>query len=297
MLELNKQRTDTTVLVDEILHSIFFLGAISYPHFTPEMIVGEKVNPLKSNFPRPFDLYSSQVPKRCPISCLLDMVVKVTGQQNETEIICKMHDILDKLERENNEKTLISSTICVSQKKNEPTSVRYYGVSMSTSGRNPGKIMVAASCLFAWDSHVGDAVMTYILKEFDNTKSKKAKESETSSFDGTIKVAKHLECQAYNITRKEKMPPCKACAELFGLVTNEKNGWDYGNCAEVGSISNLLKNEVEVKNQISTAPNGQPDEIRKEVIGKITAHLKNLLKTVKFKEWNGGVYTPSERNS
>ncbi|XP_035850090.1 uncharacterized protein LOC118493640 isoform X2 [Sander lucioperca] len=93
MLELTKvlmeEATEhATVLVDEILHSIFFLGKINDPQYPPETIVtdAEMLDGLKSTCPRPFAHYSSQLPKRSPFSCVLDMIVLLTGQENEEEI-------------------------------------------------------------------------------------------------------------------------------------------------------------------------------------------------------------------
>ncbi len=64
------------VLTSQIFHSIFFLGNISTPPFSPEDIVTdeEMLEMLKGHYPRPFGRYSSQLPKQSPISCVLDMV-------------------------------------------------------------------------------------------------------------------------------------------------------------------------------------------------------------------------------
>ena len=64
------------VLTLQILHSIFFLGKINDPQHPPESIVtdAEMLENLKNTYPRPFDHYSSQLPKRSPFSCVLDMV-------------------------------------------------------------------------------------------------------------------------------------------------------------------------------------------------------------------------------
>ncbi|XP_073318907.1 uncharacterized protein [Pagrus major] len=123
---------------DLILHSIFFLGEINKPRYIPKEIVSddEMLNALRDHYPGPFKCYSSQLPKRSPFSCVLDM------------------------------------------KNTAEDSVRYYGVSMSTSGRNPGRIIVAVCCLSTWDSHVADAVMTY----YPSKKRKKP------YFDGTIRL-------------------------------------------------------------------------------------------------------------
>nr|XP_020444812.1 uncharacterized protein LOC109953687 [Monopterus albus] len=151
MVEMSNTSNDidyATQLVDEVLHSIFFLGKINDPRFFPEKIMKdeEMLNELKVNYPRPFDLYSSRLPRRSPFSCVLDMVVHLTGERNEDTIINRLRELYHQLSD-------ITST-------ESPDSVRYYGVSMSTCGKTPGQIMVAACCFGYWDSDIADAVMT-----------------------------------------------------------------------------------------------------------------------------------------
>ncbi|XP_008293652.1 uncharacterized protein LOC103367411 [Stegastes partitus] len=283
MVELSIQtREDTSVLVDEILHSIFFLGRIHKPPISPEIILKDDdeaenlLSTLMSCYPRPFELYSSQLPRRSPFSCVLDMTVLLVGQENEEEIKDRLQDFIDTVEEDVPSNHLISSTICVSQKYNN--SVRYYGVSMSTSGRNAGKIMVAASCFGAWDDYVADAVMTYYP---DKEKSKK------EYFDGTIKIPDYVRCQAFNLKSGGKMNPCKSCGNLFGLSTDEETEWPYGNCAEVESLSNLLKNENEVKEQSQPRSPTWTPENRETARESVLQDLGAVLHTIQFETWDG----------
>ncbi|XP_056255803.1 uncharacterized protein LOC130184055 [Seriola aureovittata] len=278
MMELSeKTQEDTSMLVDEILHSIFFLEVINDTKFSPNNIVRDEkmLNELKTRFPNPFDHYSSRLPKRSPISCVLDMIVRLIGQENENQIIKMLQDVIRPKSGDNNskKKRFTSSTICVSQKTEGPDSARYYGVSMSTSGRHPGRIMVAASCLSAWDSHVADAVMTYCPGT-----------TKKSYFDGTIQLPESVRCQAFSLSTGDEMPPCRSCGNLFGLYKNtEDEGWAYGNCAEVESLSNLLKNENEVKKQVQPTSQMCKDENRQKAKKETKDHLLDLLQKVKFK--------------
>ncbi|XP_052326040.1 uncharacterized protein LOC118397999 [Oncorhynchus keta] len=43
--------------VDEMLHSIFFLGWIHSPKYTPEMILGDHLSTMMKIFPQPFELH------------------------------------------------------------------------------------------------------------------------------------------------------------------------------------------------------------------------------------------------
>lgn len=120
---------------------------------------------------------------------------------------------------------------------------------MSAPGRNPAKIMIAASCLGALGDYVSGAVMTYCLKNIKK-----------SFFDGTIILPQGVRCQAFNLSRGEEMLPCGACGNLFGLHMADIKVWAYGNCAEAESVSNLLKNEAEVKRQAGpTSPLFTPE--------------------------------------
>ncbi|XP_074470329.1 uncharacterized protein LOC141754847 [Sebastes fasciatus] len=265
MVKLNAKHP--TLLMDEILHSIFFLGKLYDPEFKPESIVSDEneiSEMLKDHYPRPFNLYSSEVPKRSPFSCVLDMIVHLYGQKNdENEIIKRLQDFISQLEPGKSD-GLVSSTICVSQRNSE--SVRYYGVSMSTSGRDPGRIMVAASCLSSWDSKVADAVMTY-----------KSNKTKRKYFDGTIKLPKHVRCQAFNLSDGEVKSPCSSCGNLFGLKTSKTKWSAYGNCAEAESLSNLLKNDETVREQVRPTSDTCTDENRETVKKSVLTELKSLL--------------------
>ncbi|GLD57958.1 uncharacterized protein AKAME5_001012000 [Lates japonicus] len=272
VLELSDQtEEDTTMLVDEILHSIFFLGEINDPPYSPDDIFDdeEMLNVLRECYPRPFDLYSSQLPKRSPFSCVLDMIVHLIGQENEREITGTLQELIGQLSRGPKAKHLISFAVCVSQNTEISDSVRYYGVSMSTSGRPPGQIIAAASCLSAWDSHVADAVMTYYP---DKTKK--------SYFDGTIRLPDNIRCQAFKLSDATEVPPCRSCGNLFGLRTTESKEWAYGNCAEAESLSNLLKNEIQVKKQIVHLI-GQENE--REITGTLQELIGQLSRGPKAK--------------
>ncbi|XP_068580829.1 uncharacterized protein [Cebidichthys violaceus] len=287
MLGLNNQAPDEAkpaaeALVDEILHSIFFLGRIHNPSFSPRSILSndEMLDALQECFPRPFDLYSSQLPRRSPFSCVLDMIVLLLGQQNESEIIDGLQEIIIDL-NPGGSRDLVSSTICVSHRTDNENQVKYYGVSMSAPGRFPRRFMIAASCLSSWDRHVAGAVMTY----FPNKTKKR-------DFDGTIRLPQHVRCQAFDLFDVDEKPPCRSCGNLFGLTTGEMEEWVYGNCAEVESLSNLFKNEVDVKDQARPTSTKYSDENRERVENAMRVDLRNLLMEKNDFKWRGDFYSP-----
>lgn len=151
---------------------------------------------------------------------------------------------------------------------------------MSTSGRNAGQIMVASSCLSNWDSYVAGAVMTYCPK---NVK--------TTYFDGTIKLPENVRCQAFNISQRQEMLPCQSCANLFGFTENGPKQWPYGNCAEVECLSNLFKNDKEVKERARPSSPTYTDANRQKTKESVLKELKDCLRMLKF-QWDGEFYTP-----
>ncbi|XP_044191828.1 uncharacterized protein LOC122969878 [Thunnus albacares] len=276
MLVWWKKTAGSRQFVDELLHSIFFLGKINIPPYPPEMIFpDEMLNALKKEYPQPFLLYSTHLPRRSPFSCVLDMIVLQKGQENENQIIQSLKALIKTLKP----KFLVPSTICVSQKS--VNAVRYYGVSMSTSGANPGKIMIAASCCNFWDDYVAGAVMTYYPKKVKN-----------SYFDGTIKLPEYVRCEAFSLCKEERMPPCRSCGNLFGLRTTDTKEWAYGNCAEAESVSNLLKNEKNVKVQARPTSVTCTEENRQGAKISVLKELKRVLCMVKFEKWDNHFYIP-----
>ncbi|XP_019205857.1 uncharacterized protein LOC109196335 [Oreochromis niloticus] len=257
------QEDSRSALIDEMLHSIFFLGKI-LKDFSPEDIIADKemLENLNTYYPRPFRCYQTHFPRRSPFSCVLDMIVLHKNPENEEQI----KQSLQRFARGLDPEYLVSSTICISQKsKTDQNSKRYYGVSMSTKGPNTGQIVIAASCLNNWHEYVSGAVMTY-YPEMDKK----------NYFDGTIKVPKNIRCEAFDIRSGNKKDPCRSCHNLFGLNTEQIKEWDYGNCAEAESLSNLLKNEEEVKKK--TNVNKYSAENRKKAEKEVHDNLMDVLK-------------------
>ncbi len=154
---------------------------------------------------------------------------------------------------------------------------------MSTSGRNPGRIIVAASCLSGnWDSYVAGAVMTYNWKK-----------ERRGSYDGTITIPESVRCEAFRLSDSKYMIPCKSCGNMFGLETDGKDKWAYGNCAEVESLSNLLKKEAAVREQARPTPASYTDANREAAEESVLRELKDCLRMLHF-NWDGEYYVPRE---
>lgn len=211
--------------------------------------------------------------------CVCLQIVHLTGEDNEDEILKSLTELDNQLKRKPKKKHLISTTVCVSQDTMIPNSVRHYGVSMSTSGGVSGQIMVAASCFSTWDSRVADAVMTFYPDKVRKP-----------YFDGTIRLPDRIRCQAFRIRDGAEMAACNSCAELFGLLRPETaKKWAHGNCSEVESVSNLLKNETSIKEQVQLTSEVITDENRQRARGSVLRRLEGLLNDVTFK-WDYNFY-------
>lgn len=208
-------------------------------------------------------------------------IVDKTGQEKEKEILSSLKAFIGEL-KEDNAIDLISSTVCVSQPKNDQNSTRYYGLSMSTAGSLPGRIVVAACCLSNWEEYVAGAVMTYYPKM-----------EKKPYFDGTIKLPGHVRCAAFNLSTLQPMLPCTSCANLFGFKEKDIKSWPYGNCAEDESISNLLKHEKEVEEEARPLSPSYTEDNKKKAKESVLKELTNYLKQMKF-SWDKTFYTPSK---
>ncbi|XP_038156296.1 uncharacterized protein LOC119793278 [Cyprinodon tularosa] len=277
----------TSGLMDELLHGLIFLGKIRDQPCSPEAILGKGKTylNLKTNYPEAFETYSTHLPRRSPFSVVLEMVVKLKGQNNDKEIRETLQDIILKIDLKNCRKLdrIFSSTLCVSHAKED--SKKYYGVSMSTTGPNAGRIVIAASCLSSyWDEYVAGAVMTYYPQ-------KKKK----SYFDGTFELHGDATCTAYSIKNGSEMDPCKSCGNLFGLKTTCEKEWPYGNCAEAESLSNLFRNDAEVKRKSRPTSDTCTPENRERAKDDTRRELTNTLQRVNFR-WNGKYYSDKRRH-
>ncbi|XP_031163688.2 uncharacterized protein LOC116055796 [Sander lucioperca] len=285
MVAMERQKPNR-VLVDEVHHSIFFLGKINTPPFPPEMILSdaEVLNAFKSLYPGPFEKCSSQVPRRSPFSCVLDMVVYVTGQVNEGAIIQQLQQFIGELRGGINKKPLVSKAICVSQSKS-PGSVRYYGVSMSTDATGRKKVLIGASCLRIWHTYVADAVMTFYPEKATGGFARK------TYFDGTIRVPEqNVRCVTFDLYNGEVKPPCKSCRELFGLTGGATEATvPYGNCAEAESLSNLFRVDEAVRDQVPAPTGGDRARAERTVL---EAHRGLVRSFPVFNQWTDHFYIP-----
>ncbi|XP_029590530.1 uncharacterized protein LOC115175440 [Salmo trutta] len=126
--------THIITLAEEMLHSIFFLGNIHVRKCSPEMILSSgMLEIVREVFPRPLASYSTELPRRTPFSCLLEMVV--TLKNNDRDIKDHLSNLITELGLVGDHK-MIAATICVSyytDDQHKPM-FHYYGASLSSTG-------------------------------------------------------------------------------------------------------------------------------------------------------------------
>ncbi|XP_026999754.1 uncharacterized protein LOC113641304 isoform X2 [Tachysurus fulvidraco] len=232
-MEMTGKNDRLRVYMDEILHSIFFLGYIHKLRLAPERFFGkETVTKAKEMFPWPFEMYKSQLPTRTPFSILLDMMEIV----HEENILTELQKLLEKLKfpphlhKPGNTYeqfySLESTVICVCYLDSDPK--RYYGASLSCRTGNSKRILIDVSCLKTWHELVSHAVMSFYPE---------------GPGDG-ITFPTSVKCQAYfrDSNGYNKRGPCFKCHQLFNLKDPDPGKGDhpYGNCAEAECLSKLL---------------------------------------------------------
>ncbi|KAF4080477.1 hypothetical protein AMELA_G00171680, partial [Ameiurus melas] len=252
------------VHIDEMLHSIFFLGYIYNPKLTPsEFFIKSTIDKLKKLFPEssqnftlelkdelmelfpePFEKYKTHLPTRTPFSILLNMMEILYG--TEDKIKENLQLLLEELKfpyplhRSGNEHQhyyiLEATVICVCYSETD-LQKKYYGASLSCRKGKAKSILIDLSCLKTWHEFVSHEVMSFTSGGRCNG----------------ITFPESVKCQAYfrdwneNVYREKS--PCLKCKELFNLQDADLGSvkHPYGNCAETECLSKLLCNNKDIR--------------------------------------------------
>ncbi|XP_062841480.1 uncharacterized protein LOC134300932 [Trichomycterus rosablanca] len=276
ILKLPIQANQLNKHMDEMLHSIFFLGHIHefslrpkdfFPTFT-------SYKKMKSNFPEPFKKYNNHLPSRTPFSVLLSMMEKLYCTEeriiDELLLLLKKLNFPNPLHKPGNTcqqyYTLESTVICVCSGLGPQ---KYYGASLSCKGEAAKRIMIDVSCLKTWHEYVAHAVMSFYPDE--------------ASGD-TITFPQSLRCQAYyrdwSKNVYEKRQPCLNCKNLFNLQNAEtkRKDYPYGNCAETECLSKLLFNDqaMQEETEINNHTEENLEYLRYLTKERLIKHLNNV---------------------
>ncbi|XP_017337203.1 uncharacterized protein LOC108272889 isoform X2 [Ictalurus punctatus] len=260
----NKKLDNLFVHIDEMLHSIFFLGYIYNPKLTPseffrkstidklkelfpessQNLTLELKDELMELFPEPFEKYKSHLPTRTPFSILLNMMEILYGTEDKIkenlQLLLKELKFPYPLHKSGDEYqhyyTLEATVICVCYSETH-LQKKYYGASLSCRLRKAKRILIDLSCLKTWHEFVSHAVMSFTSGD---------------RYNG-ITFPESVKCQAYirdwneNVYRKRR--PCLNCAQLFNLQDADLGSVNhpYGNCAETECLSKLLCDNKDIR--------------------------------------------------
>ncbi|XP_050957336.1 uncharacterized protein LOC127158231 [Labeo rohita] len=276
MQEFKKEQNKLRTYVNEILHSIFFLGIIHEDCLTPVDILNAQnasAEILRQEFPEPFGKYKSHLPKRTPFSILLDIMQLTFGtKENIMNELCSLMKRLKfpyPLDRPANKNqryyTLESTVICVCS-NSRCTSQEYFGASLGCRTEKAKSIMIYSSCLNTWHEYVSYAVMSF----------------QHQTKGDSLQFHESMQCQAYirdwkENTYKERQP-CMNCTRLFSLPEGtEQEHYPYGNCAETECLSKLLINDqfmrenTEIRNYTTDKMDMLKDSTRKLLQEKLAS--------------------------
>ncbi|XP_065144470.1 uncharacterized protein [Paramisgurnus dabryanus] len=284
--EYKKEQNLLKPHVNEILHSIFFLGILY--HLTPnDFLSVNTAESLNQIFPDPFKKYKSHLPKRTPFSVLLDiMVLKYDTEERVMEELCSLlkelkfpQPLYKPGNKMQNFYTLESTAICVCFNSHDPSKV-YFGASLGCR-KKAKSIMIYSSCINTWHDHVSNVVMAYSHQQQNG--------DDLKLWLPRLNFSQSMKCQAYLRDWSEnkyiEILPCLNCQRMFSLPGEEREQefYPYGNCAETECLSKLLLNDdfMQENTDIENYSQEQMADLKTQTINtlrKLLASIPSLSK-------------------
>ncbi|XP_067914400.1 uncharacterized protein [Heterodontus francisci] len=301
--------------IKEILHTILFLCHINLPSFEPQDLLQESWECWYHKLPDVFKQYETHLPTRPPYTILLEIVVDCKESDNTEEILALLSILNKKMTVEQNSQKgrrcgnnlcFVSTVIscCFFQDLVRGTKTNnYLGASVSCFGKHQKEIMIDILCCQTWNKDISLAVCMAL-----------------ECHEQAIKFHPLVHCTAYSMKDSSNtergvctangkhqqhtpIPPCRKCLTLFPDIgndlqqrNNDHRFWQYGNCAEVESLSRLLNAHGDISMRLS-APAGE--RFRWEsLILKRKRRLIHNLKLFKFHLGNDLLfYRPFEQQN
>ncbi|XP_072414759.1 uncharacterized protein [Chiloscyllium punctatum] len=298
----------------EILHIILFYGQINRPKVDPEEILQESNRQLSARYPDVFEMCRTHIPKRPPFTVLLDAIVDIVGTRHEDNVLPRLLSTINDMEVPNGDtlcRNIFVSTVInlcyFSDEHMGGKTLNYFGASVSCRGARQRKIMIDILCCYTWHSDISWAVCvanqynqnafkfppcvhSMAFNIFTNRQSTQANqrvENLLARF-GDQQVPRFLQI-ARDVRKFGSLvprAPCERCFEMFPNIqfypfpqAHEPAHWEYGNCAECESLSQLLKSNE----QIVTRLRRNPFQIgRDELMNAKNRQLKRNLQLLEF---------------
>ncbi|XP_078081760.1 uncharacterized protein LOC144501696 [Mustelus asterias] len=263
--------------IKEMLHVILFYGQINLPIIKPEEILAQGFQKFHEKYPDVFQDCKTHLPTRPPYTVLLDAIVEIKGTRNAEDVLRCLLDLTDKMDVTNDKGkqcgNFLVSTVISCCNFND-VAADYFGASVTCMGWMQRKVMINILCCKTWHKDIGWAVCvgnTYNEKAFtfptgvcsmafniyssakatEQTKRIEHARARLQHFQMTrsCKIAENLQPFGTLVPRE----PCKKCFIMFPDICfdpashNHVDGdWEYGNCAECESLSQLLHSDGEI---------------------------------------------------
>ncbi|XP_072415182.1 uncharacterized protein [Chiloscyllium punctatum] len=301
-----------TAYIKEILHIILFYGQINRPKVDPEEILQESNRELSARYPDVFEMCRTHIPRRPPFTVLLDMIVDIVGTRHEDNVLPRLLSTINDMEVPNGDtlcrNIFVSTVINLCYFNDELMGSRtpnYFGASVSCRGDRQRKIMIDILCCYTWHSDISWAVC--VANQYDqnafrfpprvrsmafniftrgqSTQANQRVENLLARF-GDQQVPRFLQIARDVNDRKfgSLVPraPCERCFEMFPNIqfypfyqAAEHAHWEYGNCAECESLSQLLKSQDQIVTRLhrNQFPTGRDELIN----AKNTRLTQNLI--------------------
>ncbi|XP_026998323.1 uncharacterized protein LOC113640149 isoform X1 [Tachysurus fulvidraco] len=243
-------------ILEQMLHSILFLGHIHVPVYRPEHIFSdmEMLQRTMNVSPKPFECFQTHVALRTPFSYFLQLLTVCYSENQEATVKNKLAALLADCKKSGDRYPLISIVICICEYNNR----RYYGASLSCESDKERKIMTSVSCLKVWHRKVSSAVMSMFPQD--------------TGTQCTIQLPATVRCEAFALEDMSQVkPPCGRCHQLYSLPGHTDILNEPGNCAETEAISNLLQGQ-----DVSTITGGvySDQEIKERMTACFTQTMK-----------------------
>ncbi|XP_043570792.1 uncharacterized protein LOC122562193 [Chiloscyllium plagiosum] len=242
--------------IKEILHIILFYGQINCPKVDPVDILQGNTDLLLRCFPDVFERCRTHLPTRPPFTVLLDAIVDIVGRRQEQSVLEFLLLQINEMEVPNAGNGLcknifVSAVVNFCYFNDEATGLRrenYFGASVTCAGSTQRKIMIDILCYQTWQRDISWAVC--IGNRYNR-----------NAFTFPCQV----HSMAFNIyTRGEsthgpiaRRAPCQKCFIMFPDIEfelrppeDEHIFWEYGNCAEYESLSQLLNSHPEIASRL-----------------------------------------------
>ncbi|XP_078427232.1 uncharacterized protein LOC144699820 [Cetorhinus maximus] len=263
----------------EILHVILFCGQINNPIITPEEILTEEeIRQLSKKYRDVFQKCATHLPTHPPYTVLLDVVSSISSSRKAEEVLGCLLGLTNEMDVTNDEggkcENIFVSTVISCCYLDSSANTNYFGASVSCRGRKQKQIMIDILCCHTWHKDISWAVCvgnTYNKKAFgfpvgvrsmafniySPAKATIQKEKIKSVWD---RLQHCLMTRSYEISKALEQygtlvpkAPCMKCFTMFPDIyfdphsQDHCNGqWEYGNCAECESLSQLLYSNQQI---------------------------------------------------